>query len=267
MDRPNARQKFAGLLMLLSLSACDKKPAVAPTAELPPHVAVVAGRPISQDLYDYYVRSMGGATGRSLSPEAKRALLVKLEQLEAAAIVGEKAATVEVTQKLELQRLETLAHFAATEHGVFAEPSEAQLRQAYDDWRATLPASEFHVAHILTATESAASVVINRLRAGQDFGKIAQEQSADDSKTRGGDLGWIAPGRLPEEFMAAVQALKVGGFTSKPIHTRYGWHVIKLLEKRAGFASPFESVKAQLAQSLQQSAYQSFLEDSLKTAN
>jgi peptidyl-prolyl cis-trans isomerase C len=116
------------------------------------------------------------------------------------------------------------------------------------------------VAHILIGTESSASILITRLQAGQDFAKLAQEQSADDSKSRGGDLIWISPGKLPVEFMVAVQALTVGGFTNKPVHTRYGWHVIKLLETRAGVAPPFDRVKGQLTTNLQQEKYQRFLD-------
>jgi peptidyl-prolyl cis-trans isomerase C len=117
------------------------------------------------------------------------------------------------------------------------------------------------VAHILIGTESSASILITRLQAGQDFAKLAQEQSADDSKSRGGDLIWISPGKLPVEFMVAEQALKVGGFTNKPVNTRYGWHVIKALETRAGVAPPFDRVKGQLTINLQQDKYQRFLDE------
>lgn len=189
-----------------------------------------------------------------------------LERLKAAAIIGEANATLQFNQQLELQRLEALAHFAALRAGVFQDPSEAELRTAYDEWRATLPAHEYHVAHILIATEPLASLVITRLQAGQDFAKLAQEQSADDSKTRGGDLGWISPGKIPVEFMNAVQGLKIGGFTNKPVHTRYGWHVIKLLETRPGSTLSFDSVKGQLTSNLQQEKYHQFLDASLKGA-
>jgi len=93
-----------------------------------------------------------------------------------------------------------------------------------------------------------------------------QSESADDSKSRGGDLGWIAPGKLPAEFTGALRDLKAGQLAPKPVHTIYGWHLIKLIETRVATAPPFDQVKAQLATTLQQERYGKFLAGSLGAA-
>jgi peptidyl-prolyl cis-trans isomerase C len=231
-----------------------------------PTVANVGGQPISQALFDAYVKEKSGVPPDQVSATLKASLLTDLEKLKAAAEAGEIRADPETVQEIELQRLELLAHSAAEASGVFTPPSEADLQAAYEQYKAGLPAQEFHVAHILVATEDAAKLLIIELQSGADFAKMAGAQSADDSKTRGGDLGWIAPGKLPVDFTNALQALKPGQITARPVHTIYGWHVIKLLESRPAGAPPFDQVKAQLAANLQQARYKQFLELALSNA-
>lgn len=129
----------------------------------------------------------------------------------------------------------------------------------YDRFVLSLPPKEFHVAHILVATEGMAQVLITELQSGSDFAKLAREKSADDSNAKGGDIGWISPGKLPVEFTAAVQGLKAGQFTQRPVHTPYGWHVIKVLEARSSAAPPFDQVKSQLTVDLHRQRYEKFL--------
>src|ERR1700694_4791550 len=79
-------------------------------------------------------------------------------------------------------------------------------------------------------------------------------------------LGWIAPGQLPVAFIDTVKSLKAGQFTTMPVQTPYGWHLIKLLDTRSASAPAFDQVKAQLAANLQQERCQNFLDSSLKAA-
>jgi peptidyl-prolyl cis-trans isomerase C len=198
-------------------------------------------------------------------PQQRRAqLLEELKKLTAAAQIESAQISPNVQQKIDLQRLETLAHAGAVSAGVFATPTDPVLAAAYEKFKAGLPAREYHVAHILVATENLATSVIVLLRSGEDFAKVAKEKSADDSKDRGGDIGWIAPGKLPLAFTDAVARLKTGEFTQQPVKTSYGWHIIRLIETRPKDAPPFEEVKAQIAANLQQERYQTFLDESLK---
>jgi peptidyl-prolyl cis-trans isomerase C len=188
-----------------------------------------------------------------------------MEKLKAAAEAGETRADPQTIQEIELRRLELLAHSAAQAAGVFTPPSEADLQAAYEQYKARLPAQEFHVAHILVATEDAARLLIIELQGGADFSKLASVRSADDSKNQGGDLGWVVPGKLPTEFTDAVAQLKPGQITARPVKTIYGWHVIKLIETRPATAPPFEQVKAQLSVNLQKERYDRFLRSAIES--
>ena len=251
------------LSICLPIQGCNRHSGEAAS---PPPVASVAGEPISQDLLNYYVQQKSGAAADKVNPALKASLLQDLEQLKAAAVAEEPKTDTATRDAIELQRLELLAHAGATAAGVYAPPSDAELKSEYARYVGNLPANEFHVAHILVATEPAAQLIITKLQGGADFARVATEQSADDSKVRGGDLGWIAPGKLPVDFANAVQTLKPGQITAHPIHTIYGWHVIKLLETRPAAAPPFEQVKAQLMVNIQQARYKQFLESSLANA-
>lgn len=231
----------------------------------PPAAGTVGNQEISPELFDYYASKQTRVAADQIPQARKDVLLVELHKLAAAAQAEASHVSADTRHELDLQRMQTLAHAGAVAAGVFATPSDADLRTAYEQFKSKLPASEYHVAHILVATEGLAELVIVRLQAGEAFAKVAQEKSADDSKSRGGDIGWIAPGKLPVDFTDALATLKVGGVSTKPVHTIYGWHVIKLLETRAANPPPFEQVKAQLAVNLQQDRYQAFLDQSLKS--
>jgi peptidyl-prolyl cis-trans isomerase C len=262
--KPGVQGMLRGLAIgcLLAVAGCGR-PGTGPEAP----VALVGGQAISQPLFDRFVFEKTGVGSAQLTANRKAALLEELRQLEAGAQAGAAGASADILQQAELRRLEVLARAAAERAGAFAAPSDAELQAAYDRYVAGLPASEFHVAHILVATENRANVMLVKLQGGADFGRLAREESADDSKGRGGDLGWLAPGKLPKAFTDAMAALQPGQATAKPVHTPYGWHLIKLLEVRKSAIPPLDQVKAQLTANLQQERYQAFLAGSLRSVD
>jgi peptidyl-prolyl cis-trans isomerase C len=165
--------------------------------------------------------------------------------------------------EIELRRIELLVRDGATRAGVYATPSDAELKAQYDRFVSSLPPNEFHVAHILLPSERMAQALITELQSGAEFAKLAREESADDSNVNGGDIGWISSGRMPAAFIAAVQRLKPGQITPHPVHTIDGWHVIKVLDKRSSDAPQYDQVKAQLAVDIQQQRYEKFLAGAL----
>jgi peptidyl-prolyl cis-trans isomerase D len=103
--------------------------------------------------------------------------------------------------------------------------------------------------HILVADEAIALVVIDRLKSGEDFAALAQELSTDTgSAVNGGDLGWFGTGAMVPEFEAAAFALeKTGDYTTTPVQSQYGYHIIQLIAKqeRPLSADQYQSAKDQ----------------------
>ena len=113
------------------------------------------------------------------------------------------------------------------------------------------PKIEVRASHILVKTEKEARAIIKELAAGKDFAKLAEEKSTGPSKVSGGDLGYFTKGRMVKPFSDAAFALKKGDI-SQPVRTKYGWHVIKLTDKRERPNIPFEVVKDRILAPLMQ---------------
>jgi peptidyl-prolyl cis-trans isomerase C len=134
-----------------------------------------------------------------------------------------------------------------------AATTEAAERKAYDEAaKAEPPQEEIHARHILLPTEDEAKKALARIRAGEDFAKVATEVSKDPSGN-GGDLGWFTKDRMVPEFSEAAFKLKKGEI-SEPVKTQFGWHIIQVEDTRMKTFPPFEQVKDQAARYVSQKA-------------
>ena len=139
------------------------------------------------------------------------------------------------------------------------EISEDDIAAAYlEAYGEVQPEEEWHAAHILVATEDAAKALILELDGGADFAALAAEHSSDSSAAGGGDLGWFGLGAMVKPFEDAVVATEVGKY-SAPIESQFGWHIVKILEKREKPLPTIDQVRAELIAGLQQK----LLEDKL----
>ncbi len=114
--------------------------------------------------------------------------------------------------------------------------------------------------HILVKTEDEANAILKQLADGGDFQAIAKEKSEDPgSKANGGDLGFFAKGQMVPEFEAEAFALKPGETSTKPVKTQFGYHIIKVEEKRAQPVPTLDQVREQVVQMVQRDKYQDML--------
>lgn len=138
-------------------------------------------------------------------------------------------------------------------------PEEVKAR--YDKEVAGLPQEEeVKAAHILVATEEEAKEVIKQLDGGKDFAEIAKEKSTDSNKDEGGDLGWFGKGRMVPEFEEAAFALEKGAYTKTPVKSQFGFHVIKLEDKRVSPPPAFDQVEQQVRQMVMRDKYIALIE-------
>ncbi len=109
---------------------------------------------------------------------------------------------------------------------------------------------EVHARHILVGSEADALKVIADLKKGGDFAAIAKDRSSDPGAGQGGDLGFFKKGDMVPEFSAVAFTLKVGEISDKPVKSQFGWHVIKVEERRAAPPPPFEQAQEQVRQTM-----------------
>jgi peptidyl-prolyl cis-trans isomerase C len=158
----------------------------------------------------------------------------------------------EVQAALELRRMMILSAAALQQFGEQAQPSEDEMKKAYAEFVAEAQRTEYKARHILLDDEEKAKDIIKQLqkKKGKNFEKLAEENSLGPTKDKGGDLGWFDSRQMVKPFADAVSEMKVGTFTTEPVQTQFGWHVILLEETRDAEAPTFDEVKPQIEASL-----------------
>ncbi|MBI3503726.1 MAG: peptidylprolyl isomerase [Proteobacteria bacterium] len=145
--------------------------------------------------------------------------------------------------------------------------TDAALRERYAAFQKDNPGrEEIRARHILVANEQAAQGIIAELGKGGDFAKIAADRSVDPAgKQSGGDLGFFGKDDMVPEFWTAASGLKAGETTKAPVKSQFGWHVIRVEERRAVTES-FEEVREKLASDMSQELMTGYVEGLVKGA-
>jgi len=137
--------------------------------------------------------------------------------------------------------------------------TEEEIKKAYDEEAAKVAQTErLRARHILVGSEKEANDIIARIKAGEKFADLAKQYSLDGSKDYGGDLGYFTAPEMVPEFSKAAFALKVGEM-SAPVKTDYGWHIIKVEDRKMGAAQPFDQVKTAIRNVLMRKKVQDVL--------
>ena len=184
------------------------------------------------------------------SPEQKRDYLITYMSdlmLVAKAAEGKNLAnTPEFNRRVAYLRNKALMELLLKSEASAA-ATEPEMRKVYDDATKQMkPQEEVHAHHILVETEAEAKTVLADIKKGGDFAAIAKEKSKDPSaKAEGGDLGYFTADQMVPEFSTAAFKLEKGQL-SEPVKTQFGWHVIKLEDKRTKPVPTFEQVKDQI---------------------
>jgi peptidyl-prolyl cis-trans isomerase C len=168
--------------------------------------------------------------------------LVERHLLAQAAVKEGIADSDEYKRRLALYQAKALrdAYFAQT---IVPTVTEDEMKKAYDTESAKVAQTErVRARHILVATEQEAKQIRARLQKGEKFEDLAKQYSTDGSKEYGGDLGYFTAPEMVPEFSKAAFALKPGE-VSPPVKTDFGWHIIKLEDRKMGGAQPYDQVK------------------------
>jgi peptidyl-prolyl cis-trans isomerase C len=127
-----------------------------------------------------------------------------------------------------------------------AATTDEAMKKVYEDASKQIAGEqEVHARHILVETEDDAKAVAEELKKGADFAELAKKKSKDPGASDGGDLGFFTKDQMVPEFSAVAFALEPGKI-SDPVKSQFGWHIIKVEEKRNRKAPEFEQVKSQI---------------------
>jgi peptidyl-prolyl cis-trans isomerase C len=196
-----------------------------------------------------YAEEEIGGNMPNLPPQQKRDYLITyladvivLSQTAEQQKLGERP---DVKHRLVFDHNRLLMEALLQDAGRSALTEEAE-HKVYDEAVKQMPTEEeVHARHILVPTEDEAKAVLADLKKGADFAAVAKEKSKDPAAAEGGDLGYFTKDQMVPEFSAV--AFKLGkGELSDPVKTQFGWHIIKVEDKRAKPTPTFDQVKAQV---------------------
>jgi peptidyl-prolyl cis-trans isomerase C len=217
-------------------------------AEEDPVVAKVDGTEIRQSDLAMAEEDLG-QNGAQMAPDQKRDYLITFYAdmllVAKAAEARKMGDTDDFKRKVAYARTKLLMEQLLQTEAKAAVTEEA-MRKVYDDAIGSMKKeTEVHARHILVETEDEAKAVLAELKKGADFAELAKAKSKDPGSKDGGDLGWFTKDQMVPEFSEVAFKLEKGQL-SDPVKSQFGWHIIRVEDKREKKPPEFEQVKEQL---------------------
>ncbi len=247
------RASALGLVFLLTVAASLSVVANSASSGV---LAKVNGKEITDEDLKIATEDLGANLPPQLQGKAREAYL--LDYLIDGQLIVQKALAEKLDQDPEFPRKLAYVREKLLMESVLGKlskeaASEEAMKKTYDEAaKAQKPETEVHARHILVATEDDAQAALKRLKAGEDFAKVAKDVSKDPG-SEGGDLGWFTKDRMVPEFAEAAFKLETGQ-VSDPVKSQFGWHIIKVEGKREKAFPSFDEVKDQVARYVVQKA-------------
>jgi peptidyl-prolyl cis-trans isomerase C len=246
------------VLAFSALPALAAEQAAAPQKDPEKVLARVQGQEIREKDVDQIIQTAGPQGAMYDNEQGRRAILDELVAARLFALSGTKQgldkspAVVEAVASFTSQALARVTIDGMLQ-GITA--TEEEAKNFYDENPDQfLKPEEIHVRHILVSDDVASADTIKTVQAelskGTSFDVLAMERSICPSAPQGGDLGFFGRGQMIPEFEEAAFALQNPGDLSQPVLTSFGWHIIKLEEKRASSTTEYDEVKPQIIQYL-----------------
>jgi peptidyl-prolyl cis-trans isomerase C len=226
-------------------------------------VAKVNGHEITEQELKFAEAEIGSELSGVPAENRRRVLYEYLVEAHLMAEAAEKAKFDEgktFEARMKYYRLRALRD-SYFENAIRDGVKDGEAKALYDERVKSLPTQEeVHARHILVKTEDEAKKVAEELKSGKDFAEMAKKYSLDRGGEAGGDLGYFTRGQMVKPFEDAAFALEQGK-VSEPIQTEFGWHILKVDDKRKRQPPGFDEVKDQIIASLVQAKLQATVQD------
>jgi peptidyl-prolyl cis-trans isomerase C len=232
------------------------------------NLATVNGKAIPASKAEPFLKQ-ALAQGQKDTPQLRAMIKDRLVGTEVLLQEAEKAGyskNEDVKIQIEMARQQILIQSLMRAHVEKNPVSEADIKAAYDKWKAQNGDNEYHPFHILVEKEDDAKAIISKLKGGAKFEELAKQSKDTGSAAKGGDLDWVSQANVPPAFATALATLKKGQFTETPVKTEVGFHVIKLDDVRPLKLPTMEEVKQQIGESLVQEKVQAYQQSLIKKA-
>lgn len=266
------------LISALALSACNK--GVKSEAKDASGVAIssadmtvsINGKPVDQKVVDAAFAQIAKnpqVAAQLNNPQVKKEILQSIGMQQAILAEGNaQGLDKSAAYQARLNDLKPMIYAQLMQDKAAGSPiTDAQVKAKYDQMKAAAAKQQqYDVSHILVKDQKTADDIEKQLKGGAKFADLAKKYSIDPgSKANGGELGWSDGSNYVPEFTSAIKTLKKGQYTTTPVKSQFGFHIIKLNDVKTGGATfpAFDKVKDQIKQELQMERTKAFF-DSIK---
>ena len=258
------RALIASAVLAVSIyaSAPLSAQSTAPAAPIDLVVATVNGEPIMESDIKAFYKNLPSQY-QQVPLEQIRSQLI--ERLIEQAIVANAARKEGYHKRPDVQRrlatvTQSILNDVYIAEKIKAAVTDAKVKDQYQKSIALeSKTDEVRARHILMKTKPEAMAIIADIKGGADFAAVAKAKSTGPSGRNGGELGYFGFKQMVPPFSKAAFALKPGEFTTEPVKTQFGWHIIKVEDRRVAGSQNFEQASQKIRQELSQQAYKDTL--------
>lgn len=267
--------RFAACLIpvcLAGLIACSKTGAPGAAADPlgPSQVATVNGKRVPESVFRLQTLAQTRKNADDLSPDERKSVLNDLIGLYLLADEGrDQGVLAERTTaaQLELARIQLEARAMATRFVEKNPATDAEMKVVYDQNLPRLGGQQqFKARNIVVTSKEEADLVIRQLQQGKKFADLAKERANGPTGPNGGDLGWFTAETMVQPVVEAARAMKVGSYSTEPIKSEFGYHVLLLEDSRTQDAPSFESLRSEIKTAVERDKLQKHIRELVAAA-
>ena len=268
--------KSLGSLVVLSfvglVTACSKPGAATSGVDPlgPTQVATLNGKRIPESVFRLQTLATVRKNADDLTPDERK---VVLDDLVGLYLLGDEARAQgllterSIAAQVELARIQLEARLMATRFLEKNAATDAEMKAVYDQNLPRLGGQQqFKAKNILVNTKEEADVVIKQLQQGKKFADLAKERANGPTGPNGGDLGWFTADTMVQPVVEAARAMKVGTFSTEPIKSEFGYHVLLLEDARTQDAPSFDSMRSDLKTAVERDKLQKHMRELIAAA-
>jgi peptidyl-prolyl cis-trans isomerase C len=253
-------------------AACSKTtaPSAAPDELGPTQVATVNGKRIPESVFRLQTLATTRKNVDDLTPDERKAALndvvglyVMADEARQQGLLAERT----VAAQLELARLQLEARAMATRFLEKNPATDAEMKAVYDQNLPRLGGQQqFKARNIVVTTKEEAELVIKQLQKGKKFADVARERANGPTGPNGGDLGWFTAETMVQPVVEAARAMKVGSYSTEPIKSEFGYHVLLLEDARTQDAPSFEELRGEIKNAVERDKLQKHIRELIAAA-
>src|SRR5215831_11922517 len=263
--------KSLGSLAVLSfvglLTGCSKPDASTAGADPlgPTQVATINGKRVPESVFRLQSLAAARKNADDLTPDERKQVLDDLvglyllgDEARAQGLLTERS----IAAQVELARIQLEARLMATRFLEKNPATDAEMKVVYDQNLPRLGGQQqFKAKNILVNTKEEADAVIKQLQQGKKFADLAKERANGPTGPNGGDLGWFTAETMVKPVIEAARAMKVGTFSTEPIKSEFGYHVLLLEDARTQNAPTFDELRDEIKNAVERDKLQKHIRE------